>query len=226
VTSAPTSATGVHVYCDFDGTITTIDGTDLLLERHASAEWRQWEDRWTAGEISSRECLSRQVSLLRADRDAVVALARELPVDPGFVGLAQGCRDRGIPLTIVSDGLDLVVETVLAQLELSGVRYFANELRWDREGAPFLASPHAATVCERGGGTCKCTVTAISSAAKRRSVYVGDGQSDFCIAPKASSVFAKGRLRTYCEQRGIAHRPFDSLTEVAHDLFQEIHVHE
>src|SRR5438105_2768469 len=39
------------VFCDFDGTITQIDGTDAVLERFALPEWRDWESLWRLVEI-------------------------------------------------------------------------------------------------------------------------------------------------------------------------------
>src|SRR5262245_12565255 len=65
-----------HVFVDFDGTIASLDTTDLLLERFAAPQWRQIEEDWKAGLIGSRECLVRQIDLVRAtsveDRKSVV----------------------------------------------------------------------------------------------------------------------------------------------------------
>jgi 2-hydroxy-3-keto-5-methylthiopentenyl-1-phosphate phosphatase len=43
---------------------------------------------------------------------------------------------------------------------------------------------------------------------------IGDGRSDFCVAERASFVFAKGRLAGHCRDRGIPHREITSLREV------------
>jgi 2-hydroxy-3-keto-5-methylthiopentenyl-1-phosphate phosphatase len=55
-----------RVLVDFDGTIAPTDTTDLLLERFAEPEWHSIEDDWKAGRIGSRECLVRQIDLVRA----------------------------------------------------------------------------------------------------------------------------------------------------------------
>jgi 2-hydroxy-3-keto-5-methylthiopentenyl-1-phosphate phosphatase len=57
-----------RVLVDFDGTIASVDTTDLLLERFAAPDWRQIEDDWKAGHIGSRECLVRQIDLVQASR--------------------------------------------------------------------------------------------------------------------------------------------------------------
>jgi hypothetical protein len=55
---------------DFDGTIAPDDPTDHLFERFADPYWRILEDDWQSGRISSRECMQRQVDLLRVWRSA------------------------------------------------------------------------------------------------------------------------------------------------------------
>ena len=50
---------------DFDGTIAPDDPTDHLFERFADPYWRVLEDDWQSGRMSSRECMQRQVDLLR-----------------------------------------------------------------------------------------------------------------------------------------------------------------
>jgi len=207
------------VFCDFDGTITTVDATDAVLEKFALPAWREWEARWTSGEISARECMTRQVELLRVSRAILVGFALDLPVDVGIVELSRRCSERGVRLSIVSDGLDLIARAVLGRLGLLHLPVYANRLvpvgaeRWT------LLSPHASSGCESGAGTCKCAVAGILGPRGGPAVLIGDGRSDRCAAQKASTVFAKGSLRSWCESRGMPHRPFDTLYDVAQTLF-------
>ncbi|MEP6932875.1 MAG: HAD-IB family phosphatase, partial [Nitrospirota bacterium] len=102
-----------EVFCDFDGTITRVDATDAMLEAFALPAWRDWEQRWVNGEITSQECLSRQIELIQADRDTLIRFADTLLIDEGIIALDRCCIEKGVPLTIVSDGIDLLVEAVL-----------------------------------------------------------------------------------------------------------------
>ena len=54
-----------QVLVDFDGTVAPDDPTDRLLERFADPLWRVVETAWQTGKISSRECMQKQVDLLR-----------------------------------------------------------------------------------------------------------------------------------------------------------------
>ena len=90
------------VICDFDGTISTVDATDRLLEVYADPEWLSIEQDWKDGEIGSRECLSRQVALLRADIAQIEALADTITIDPHFTSFADLCKRECIELVIIS----------------------------------------------------------------------------------------------------------------------------
>ncbi|OLC80517.1 MAG: hypothetical protein AUI96_03945 [Nitrospirae bacterium 13_1_40CM_3_62_11] len=211
--------TVTEVYCDFDGTITCIDATDAVLEAFALPAWREWEQRWVRGEITSQQCLSRQVELIQADRETLVQFVTDIPIDEGILALDRRCAEQGVPLTIVSDGFDLIVEAVLRQHGLLHLPVFSNHLRWDEQGLPVLSFPFAAQGCESGAGTCKCLLTCPSDPASARLVYIGDGRSDQCVSSKIQTVFAKGTLREWCELRAIAYEPFETLNEVADRLF-------
>lgn len=210
-----------EVFCDFDGTITLVDATDAVLETFALPAWREWEQRWVSGEITSQQCLSRQVELIRADRDTLIQFAADLPIDEGILALDRRCTEQNIPLTIVSDGLDLIVEAVLRRHGLLHIPVFSNHLRWDERGIPSLSFPFAVEECESGAGTCKCAVTLPCDRSSSRTVYIGDGRSDQCVSAKMQILFAKGTLRKWCENQGITHRPFETLTDVAERILSK-----
>lgn len=207
------------MFCDFDGTITRVDATDAVLETFALPAWRDWEQRWVDGEITSQECLSRQIELIQADRETLIRFAGDLPIDEGIIALDCRCTEEGVPLTIVSDGIDLLVEAVLRRHNLLHLSVFSNHLRWDEAGKPLLSFPFAAQECESGAGTCKCALTLPSDSSFSRTVYIGDGRSDQCVSAKMQTLFAKGTLREWCEVHGITYLPFETLTDVAERIF-------
>ena len=214
-------ATGTEVFCDFDGTITCVDATDAVLETFALPAWRDWEQRWVNGEITSQECLSRQIELIQADRETLIRFATDLPIDEGIITLDRRCTEEGVPLTIVSDGIDLLVEAVLRRHNLLHLPVFSNHLRWDEAGKPSLSFPFAVQGCESGAGTCKCALALQSDSSSSRRVYIGDGRSDQCVSAKMQTLFAKGTLREWCEAQGIICQPFETLTDVAERIFSK-----
>ncbi len=192
----PPMSQGWTVVCDFDGTISTIDVTDFLLEAYADPVWLAIEVEWKSGEIGSWECLSRQLAVLRANRSDIDALVDTVHIDPYFKEFAEFCASSAVPLVIVSDGLDEVIVRILRRHGLGHLPVYANSLLTVGVDQHRLLSPFRNADCCTKAGTCKCEVVADLVAQRPdRILFVGDGQSDFCAAARmADTVAAKSKL--------------------------------
>src|SRR3954466_4234943 len=84
-----------RVFVDFDGTIASVDTTDLMLERFAAPAWRDIEDDWKAGRIGSRECMVRQIDLVRASPSEMDDFVAGIEIDPNFPAFAKLCTRLG-----------------------------------------------------------------------------------------------------------------------------------
>lgn len=200
-----------RVLVDFDGTITERDVTDMLLGRFALPEWLAIEEDWKAGRIGSRECMARQVDLLRVSPRDYDAAVDEMGLDAAFPALVDLCRRNGMPVTIVSDGLDRSIDRVLRNAGLD-LPYFANRLEHAGDDRWRLGFPHARSDCRNLSGNCKCQFA--EGHGGIATIMIGDGRSDFCVAGRSDLVFAKGALATHCRAGGIPHVPIASITDV------------
>ena len=72
------------MFCDFDGTITIGDVTDILLEQLADPQWHAIEKRWENGEIDDCQCMAEQISLIRGDWRDIVRVLDTIEIDPEF----------------------------------------------------------------------------------------------------------------------------------------------
>jgi 2,3-diketo-5-methylthio-1-phosphopentane phosphatase len=199
-----------RVFVDFDGTIAPLDTTDLLLERFAAPAWRDIEEDWKAGRIGSRECLVRQIDLVRATPAQLDAFIGAIDIDPGFAGFARLCARFGHPVTIVSDGIDRTLRSVLERHHLA-LPFFANHLEWRGGDRWRLTFPHARSDCRALSGNCKCRFA--EEASRELSIVVGDGRSDFCVAGRADLVLAKASLLRHCRAAGLPHVAFADFGE-------------
>ncbi|QWF17531.1 MtnX-like HAD-IB family phosphatase [Lysobacter capsici] len=202
---------GWNILCDFDGTIALDDVTDTLLERFARPGWELIEAAWKAGRIGSRECMSGQIALIDADRDEVDAVLDGLRIDPGFHDFVRASQRAGIGMSVVSDGLDYAIHRILGRHGLDGLPVIANRLLQTAPREWRIEFPHAGTQCR--SGTCKCSCARRETAARKRVLLIGDGQSDFCVATEADFVFAKGKLIEHCRQNHIPHAPIGGFLE-------------
>jgi len=212
----------VNVVCDFDGTIALEDVTDSLLDRFADPSWKQVEAQWLAGQFGSRECMARQVSLIRATYEELDRYLDAVQIDPSFPSFVDECEARGnVALNVVSDGIDYAVGRILGNHALSRLRVKANVLIALSDRKYRLDFPHCAPDCRARAGNCKCAIarkfsTALPSYSP--TILIGDGASDFCIASQVDFVFAKDRLLAHCKANAIAHLPFSNFVDIEREL--------
>jgi 2,3-diketo-5-methylthio-1-phosphopentane phosphatase len=204
----------MHVICDFDGTVTLQDTTDVVLERLARPEWRELEEAWLGNQISAAECMRRQIALIEASPEELHEVLDQAPLDPGFLDFVAWCDARSIPLAIVSDGVDGFVFRILARHRLERLPVIANRLRVGQSWT--LEQPWAREGCAAGSGVCKCHAAKLQKPARARRpmVFVGDGRSDFCVSARADILFAKGALAEYAQSRAQPFHPFETFHDV------------
>ena len=193
-----------HVFIDFDGTLAPGDPTDTLLDRFADKTWLDLEAEFKAGRMTSRECMARQIGLIRATPEEYDALVGSMTIDPHFKHFAEICERSAIGMTIVSDGPDRSIELLLRKSGFE-VPYFANKLEWLGGDRWNLAFPHARPDCAMVAGNCKCQFTGEFPAGTQ--IMIGDGRSDFCISRRVDLVLAKGALAKHCDANGLPHHP-------------------
>lgn len=203
----------LQVFCDFDGTITTRDTVDVLLSELADPEWEAIEEEWVRGEIGSRECMSRQVPLIRGGWGKVRELLDTLQITPGAAEFVSWCKSKFIPFVVVSDGLDRVIEYILRKNGIPADKIYANHLIESATGEFSLQASVRPRFANCQSGVCKCQLVG-QQAYQQIRIVVGDGRSDFCWSKEADLLYAKGKLIDFCQEQGIAHNKFDTFFEL------------
>lgn len=200
------------IVCDFDGTITPFDVTDAVLGRYALSEWAEVELDWQSGRITARECMRRQVELMRVSRQDLDAFLDTIPLTDGFHDFVGKCGHMGLTPQVVSDGMDYVVKRILSRHGLDFLPVTANRLVFREAGRYSLEFPHGHDDC--GSGVCKCRV--VRSGQVPRILLVGDGRSDCCLARRASVVLARKdqTLMRECQAKDLTYAAYDDFFDV------------
>lgn len=204
------------VQCDFDGTITEGDVSFLLLDAYADGNWRALLEEYLAGRITVGAFNTGAFAMVKADRQNMVDLVRrQAKVRAGFHELVNCCRRKGFQLTIVSNGLDFYIKTMLKDSGINDIEIHA---------AQTLFTPTNIKVKYTGPDGVELQ-DAFKEAYVRlflsqgyRVIYVGNGFSDITPAKLAHWIFARGELLKHCRKANIKHTPFADLNDVAKGL--------
>lgn len=200
-----------NVVCDFDGTITPFDVTDAILERFADPEWEVVEKEWLDGDITARSCMERQIGMIKAAPEELDAFLETVPLTAGVLEFMELCAGASLEPLIVSDGTDYAIRRTLERHGLVDAPVVANRLRFHGDSGCRLEFPYGAPGC--ASGVCKCKVAA---ALGGKTLLIGDGRSDICLAGNASFVMAKrGRpLHRHCLENHTPHMIYDDFFDV------------
>src|SRR5262245_33992201 len=113
------------ILCDFDGTITDHDVTNLLWDRYYRPDWREiLIPQVQAGRLDSVSIMAEGYRHVRATEQELLAYARtRAQLREGFEEFTRLCTERGWPLQVLSCGLDWYLRDFLP----AGVEFHALE---------------------------------------------------------------------------------------------------
>ncbi len=202
----------IRIFTDFDGTVSRVDVGDAFFEAFAGGVFAETNAAFLRGEIDAEESFARYSRALDPQYErAMDAFLSDKELDGSVSDFLRWAEEKGYPVTVLSDGLDVYIHPLLDRL---GVRVpvFCNRLERGPEGFR-ISSPFSDTECRRCG-TCKRNVLATSSGDDDILVYIGDGTSDFCPVEYVDIVYARGALETWCQKRNISFRRFSHFSEI------------
>lgn len=206
------------VLCDFDGTVTTTDVQQFLMGRFAHRNWLSIDREWERGQIGTEERARRQWSLIHTPEEELLAAVDSVRLDPYFPSFVRYCEEHRIPLHIVSDGFDFYIHRIMQRSGLGHLPVVCNHLSFVK-GEPVFNFLRQDPTCDRCGN-CKKLVYLSLKRPDNRVVYIGDGISDHCPAEGADVVLAKGKLLSYCREKGIPCTEFSDFGDVMAALRQ------
>jgi 2-hydroxy-3-keto-5-methylthiopentenyl-1-phosphate phosphatase len=203
----------VRIYSDFDGTIVQEDVGELLF-RHfcGDAYFDEIRSYWNSGALTAMEAYAKLCAAIpQLSLSMLENFLSAYSADPSFARFVTWCDEKRFPVFILSDGLDLYIDNLLAKAGVV-VPYASNKMHLS-SASPRMEFPFADARCP-ALGNCKSNHVALRSRDDDVIVYIGDGASDFEAAQYADLVFARGDLETYCQEQNISFRRFSTFTTV------------
>lgn len=211
----------IHIFTDFDGTITHEDLGDKIFRVFGNFD--EYYPRLQRGELTVPEYWRLLAASIHQGTtlEDMRTWAMEQSADPAFVSFVAFCHGHNLPLTVVSDGFDVYIDTVLER-ELKGLSggdteyklpRYRNELHFaNGVFTPFFPGRDESCTCFCA--SCKRNSVLRNIPAEALVIYIGDGYSDFCAAEHADIIFAKKALATYCNKNHLPHHPFSSFVDI------------
>lgn len=211
----------LRMLVDFDGTLVEPNVAIILVEEFATDGHRlahQVDEELHSGKITLREAWSRQVAMLPADRIPEMAqwAVEHTPLRAGAHELLDLLHDRKVPTYIVSGGLDFYIHPILRAAGID-LPVLSDSMERAADGTLRVTHPHGHATC-RLCGICKAQVVRNLTPPATRTIFAGDGSTDKYAAEVADIVFARRRLKGYCEASGVPFYPFEEFHPITAQL--------
>lgn len=206
------------VFVDFDGTISTSDVCEAMVKEFAGDGWQEINARWERKELSTRECAVETFKLFKTKNpDVFMELFKTMELDKYFREFIDFCYSRQYPVYVLSDGYDYYINYLLDREGLEHLPVYANCLTLVPDIQ--VETPFSSADCDLCG-VCKKELMETLKESGSRSIYIGDGYSDFCPAERADLVFAKKNLYRHLREIGKPAHKFESFQDIVLVLMQ------
>jgi 2-hydroxy-3-keto-5-methylthiopentenyl-1-phosphate phosphatase len=204
------------VQCDFDGTITKVDASFLILKEFAQGDWRQILKEHIEHKISVGEFNTRAFAMVKADEQTLLrTIKKKVRLRSGFRELVTYCNERDFRLVIVSNGLDFYIQALLGYCGLEKVEWHAAETYFKGSDMQIqYIGPDGKMLDD----AFKEAYIKLFLGQGYRVIYAGNGDSDIIPAKYAHHVFARGELLSYYHSKGLNCMPFDNFSDVIKEM--------
>lgn len=202
------------ILCDFDGTVTREDVTNLLWDRHGIPRWREkLLGGYLSGAMSTLELMDVGWRAINLPVEELLATARSgVVVRPGLERLLDTCRTHGWSFHVVSNGLDWYLREFLPR-DVPFTSYVAS---LDADG--WRVRLPAGYVLPSGMDFKVHVLAGLRAHARPgvETVFIGDGRNDFPVARACDRIFAVrgSTLASLCATADVPCGEFDSFDEV------------
>jgi 2-hydroxy-3-keto-5-methylthiopentenyl-1-phosphate phosphatase len=202
------------VQLDFDGTVTEEDVSFLLLDTYAGGNWRKYLEEYSSGKISVSAFSKKVFGMIKADRKTMtdfVLTSPRVKVRAGLKELLDYCKNKGIKVIIVSNGLTFYIEAILNKLGIDGLDIHAAENVFSPDG---LKVRYLGPDGRELDTDFKEAYTDMLGQKGYQVVYIGDGNSDIHPSRKAQYVCATADLLKRCQAEKLKCYPFKDFFDV------------
>lgn len=203
---------------DFDGTITLTDSLVRVFDEFCIGDWWEVEHDMRAGKMTRTESLQREVDLMRVSEKTLFEFLKyDLKVRAGFADFVKRVQDNGDRILVLSGGFYLFIYAILENADVDGkaLDIIANDIAsTGKKTWRFIPSDNPLEpLCENCPNCKKAVVEKIKNEGFE-TVYIGDGDTDFCASVYADRIYAISELMKSLEKQNISYNKFSDFNDI------------
>jgi 2-hydroxy-3-keto-5-methylthiopentenyl-1-phosphate phosphatase len=210
----------INVVFDFDSTLaTSFIGGEMYRDHVPEDDQNRARQRFLSDATSLREYQEEIFNLVDESVAQMSKRAAQVTeIRPLTQEVCQQVWTSGGSVAVASAGLDFYIQPALDKAGLEQIEVHSGKIVSNPTELPPFRYDYPSSfrdTCESDGVTCKCAVVNHlrddNGGTEAEVVFVGDGDtSDACAGKNAAdTVFATGRLLTYCNNNGIPAKEFN-----------------
>lgn len=205
------------VLCDFDGTYTMQDVTNLIIDHFTGTTWRdQILPRYRAGEIDHLQVMVECYAPLTVPEPELIEYSKaNIKIRPGFELLQAFCQEQGAELIVVSGGLDFYIKAFLPP----GVPFYSytGELK---NSSWMVRRPDWPVMTAEQDFKVRVLEELKLRFEPSQTIFIGDGFNDFPVAQQADIAFsvAGTRLASLLAANNLPYTEFTNFAQVVDTL--------
>jgi 2-hydroxy-3-keto-5-methylthiopentenyl-1-phosphate phosphatase len=202
------------VFCDFDGTITAEETFVGMLQQFTPQLSAELMPQMYARRLTLRQGVRRLLeSIPSAQYPQILEFAASKTIRPGLPELLDFLDQHQVPFVVISGGVRVVVEQVLADLQQRLAGIHAVDLDCSGEYLQPLSAYEEGTELV-------AKVKVMAEYPCDQAIAIGDSITDLNMALAAPIVFARDRLAQYLDDAGKAYLPWHDFWDIRHILAQ------
>lgn len=196
------------VFCDFDGTITSEETFVAMLKYFTPEVSARVMPELYQLRMTLRQGVREMLQSIPSSRyQEIIDFSRTKDIRPGFGELLDYLDSENIPFVVVSGGLRIMVETVLAEWKQRVKDIYAVDVNTDGEYFQVFSPMEGETELVD-------KVKVMQLYKPVRTIAIGDSVTDLNMGMQADLVFARDRLAKYLTERGKSFIPWENFFDI------------
>lgn len=211
------------ILIDFDGTITTEDTNDKLVQVFSNEEIEKFMKENDEREMTYIGYMDKLFSKLRIrEEEYLKFILNEIELSPGFIEFYNEAKKANIPIAIISGGFSNGIIPFFKKHGIDDVEVYANSLNFQGNIISLDFYHKRYPNCCHMGHCGNCKTIHINNFKERyeKVIFIGDGITDEPVASQADIVFAKDGLLAYCKEQDIEAIPWNDFFDIGNIVFK------